>query len=222
MEYLDQVTAVVDYTKESFQYAALLIVLAPTIWNLLARLEYHTRFITQLAGGYPTIGCYLLALWIFSFSGYRDMMAGKAMEEQPQLELLDSIAVKGVAGVLFAVGMTFVLSSMYALGITGTYLGDYFGILLDSKVTGFPFSVLNHPMYVGASLCFFASALWYASPAGLVLALLASIAYFAASKFEGPFTRRIYSLRRKELAHYREMQRKKQEKAQLKAKAKKL
>ena len=32
---------------------------------------------------------------------------------------------------------------MYALGVTGTYLGDYFGILMDEPVTSFPFNVSN-------------------------------------------------------------------------------
>lgn len=50
---------------------------------------------------------------------------------------------------------------MYALGVTGTYLGDYFGILMDDMVTGFPFNVVADPMYVGSGLSFFAVALWY-------------------------------------------------------------
>ena len=52
------------------------------------------------------------------------------------------------------------LTSMYALGVTGTYLGDYFGILMDDMVTGFPFNVVPDPMYVGSTISFFAVALW--------------------------------------------------------------
>jgi len=37
-----------------------------------------------------------------------------------------------IIGVLFmGFGLLFVLSSMYRLGITGTYLGDYFNILMS-------------------------------------------------------------------------------------------
>jgi phosphatidylethanolamine N-methyltransferase len=36
-----------------------------------------------------------------------------------------------VAALLFLTGMTFVITSTYQLGITGTFLGDYFGILMD-------------------------------------------------------------------------------------------
>ncbi|KAL9090269.1 MAG: hypothetical protein Q9159_002074 [Coniocarpon cinnabarinum] len=46
-----------------------------------------------------------------------------------------------------AVGNTLVLTSMWALGVTGTYLGDYFGILMDEPVTGFPFNVSGAPMF---------------------------------------------------------------------------
>lgn len=35
--------------------------------------------------------------------------------------------------ILFASGSTLVASSMWKLGVTGTYLGDYFGILMDVR-----------------------------------------------------------------------------------------
>jgi methylene-fatty-acyl-phospholipid synthase len=47
------------------------------------------------------------------------------------------------------------------LGITGTFLGDYFGILMKEKVTGFPFNITNDPMYNGSSLLFLADAIAY-------------------------------------------------------------
>jgi len=50
---------------------------------------------------------------------------------------------------------------MWALGITGTYLGDYFGILMDARVTGFPFNVLENPMYIGSTMNFLGISLWY-------------------------------------------------------------
>jgi Phospholipid methyltransferase len=36
-----------------------------------------------------------------------------------------------IPALLVAVGQTLVLSSTWQLGITGTFLGDYFGILMD-------------------------------------------------------------------------------------------
>jgi methylene-fatty-acyl-phospholipid synthase len=63
----------VDYTKPSFLHALGCIVIAPIIWNIIARLEFYTRFLTKITTS-PYVGCYLLALWIFSFSLYRDFM----------------------------------------------------------------------------------------------------------------------------------------------------
>jgi uncharacterized membrane protein YagU involved in acid resistance len=67
----------------------------------------------------------------------------------------------------------------------GTFLGDYFGILMSARVTGFPFNIVENPMYVGSTMCFAATALWYSSPAGLLLTLLVHIVYTIALRYEG-------------------------------------
>ena len=90
-----------------------------------------------------------------------------------------------VAGALFAAGQLFVLTSTYALGITGTFLGDYFGILMSHRVEGFPFSVVRDPMYVGSTMCFLATALWYEKPAGVALTVYVWVVYVVALQFEG-------------------------------------
>ena len=64
---------------------------------------------------------------------------------------------------LVLLGQIFVVSSTWALGITGTFLGDYFGILMDHRVEGFPFNILRDPMYVGSTMCFLGGALWWVS-----------------------------------------------------------
>jgi methylene-fatty-acyl-phospholipid synthase len=56
--------------------------------------------------------------------------------------------------IISTIGSMFVGFSMYSLGIHGTYLGDYFGILKTERVTGFPFNVVEHPMYYGSTMCF--------------------------------------------------------------------
>ncbi|SRR5258707_8866114 len=103
----------------------------------------------------------------------------RALLDQPYYEILDPSIVKPLAVALFAIGQLLVLSSTYALGITGnrmsyrfplpahfgrylgTYLGDYFGILMEHRVEGFPFNILTDPMYDGSTMCFAATALWY-------------------------------------------------------------
>lgn len=121
------------------------------------------------------------------------------MALQPSHPALEHPAVRALAVVLFAVGTTLVVSSMWVLGVTGTYLGDYFGILMDHMVTGFPFNVVGDPMYWGSSANFLATALWYAKPAGIVLSVIVVVTYTVALRYEGyvvlltrPFTAAIY------------------------------
>lgn len=101
--------------------------------------------------------------------------------------------IKYLGAALFLSGQILVLSSMYALGVTGTYLGDYFGILMDSVVTGFPFNLIGDPMYWGSSLCFVGVALWFGKPAGLILSTLVVVVYAVALRYESPFTASIYA-----------------------------
>ena len=116
----------------------------------------------------------------------------RALSVQPTCTVLLHPAVKAFAALLFAAGLLFVLSSILALGITGTFLGDYFGILMDHKVTSFPFNVIADPMYWGSAANFVAVSLWYGKPAGLLLSVLVIVVYKVALLFEGPFTEMIY------------------------------
>ena len=126
----------------------------------------------------------------------------RALSAQPSAAALEAhgTAVRGAAAALFAAGTTLVLTSMWALGVTGTYLGDYFGILMAAPVTTFPFSVSRAPMYHGSVLSFVATALWHAKPAGLVLAALVALCYEVACAWEDPFTADIYAKRDRDAA----------------------
>lgn len=97
-------------------------------------------------------------------------------------------------------GNVLVLSSTYRLGITGTFLGDYFGILMDGIVTGFPFNVTDAPMYHGSTMSFLGAALVYGKPAGVLLSLWVLTIYTIALTYENPFTAEIYAKRDRERA----------------------
>lgn len=51
-----------------------------------------------------------------------------------------------VPAVMFVMGQIFVVTSTWALGVTGTFLGDYFGILMDHRVEGYA-CYLSHISY---------------------------------------------------------------------------
>ena len=87
------------------------------------------------------------------------------------------------------------MTSMWALGVTGTYLGDYFGILMDEMVTGFPFSVCSAPMYYGSTMSFLGTAVLFGKPAGVLLTAEVLLVYLIALRFEDPFTAGIYAKR---------------------------
>jgi methylene-fatty-acyl-phospholipid synthase len=73
---------------------------------------------------------------------------------------------------------------MWALGVTGTYLGDYFGILMDAPVTGFPFNVSGAPMYYGSTMSFLGVALYKGKVAGVLLTAEVLILYLIAIRWE--------------------------------------
>jgi len=127
----------------------------------------------------------------------RDYLYDVALKEQP---FYAPIHQPLLAYILFGVGNTLVLSSMWALGLTGTYLGDYFGILMDAPVTVFPFNISGAPMYWGSTMSFLGVALFNGRPAGLPLVLEVFVMYWLALRWEDPFTAEIYAKREREKA----------------------
>ncbi|KAL7750166.1 Phosphatidyl-N-methylethanolamine N-methyltransferase [Sorochytrium milnesiophthora] len=187
----------VDLTRPSFLLALASVGFNPLFWNIVARSEYRTRWMTKLFGGaYP--GCYFLAATIFLLGLLRDYLYAAAVDDQAKMPLLDNPIVHLLGAALLAVGNVLVLSSMWQLGVTGTYLGDYFGILMENRVTSFPFNVMENPMYNGSTLCFLGTALWKSSAAGVVLTVYVFIVYKIALQLEGPFTGMIYAKRDEE------------------------
>lgn len=167
----------------------------PIFWNIVARLEHKTQFLTKAAGSARN-GCYLLAFTIFSLGIFRDHVYNQALQAQPTFEpFVESTFVKALAIGTFAFGNVLVLLSMWALGVTGTYLGDYFGILMDERVTSFPFNINDNPMYNGSTLCFLGTALWAGKPTGLLVTAFVFVMYKIALLFEEPYTAAIYAKR---------------------------
>ena len=190
----------VDFSKPSLLVSACSIAFNPLFWNIVARQEYHNKVLTNLFGGRSYTACYALAATIFGLGLVRDWFFHAAINDQPSHPQLQSVYVQAAAYTLLACGNTLVISSTWALGITGTFLGDYFGILMDEMVTGFPFNVTSAPMYWGSTMSFFGGALLYAKPAGVLLTLEVLVVYILALRFEDPFTAGIYAKRERERA----------------------
>ncbi|KAF5525224.1 Phosphatidyl-N-methylethanolamine N-methyltransferase [Colletotrichum aenigma] len=192
--------AVVDFDQKSLFISAAAIAFNPLFWNIVARQEYNNKLLTKLFGGRSQIACYGLAITIFSLGIFRDLLYERALRFQPSHPLLASDAVPYAGYALVACGNVLVLSSTWQLGITGTFLGDYFGILMDSIVTGFPFNITDAPMYNGSTMSFLGAALIYGKPAGILLTVWVFIVYKIALSYENPFTAGIYAKRDRERA----------------------
>ncbi|EEH16544.2 hypothetical protein PABG_06631 [Paracoccidioides brasiliensis Pb03] len=177
---MSSLTDYIDFSQKSLHLATTAIAFNPIFWNIIARQEYHNRILTRTFGS-PHRGCYVLAFVIFSLGIVRDHLYNNALADQP---FYKPVYQPYLAYGLFATGTTLVVSSMWALGLTGTYLGDYFGILMDAPVTGFPFNVTASPMYWGSTMSFLAVALYQGKVAGLLLTLEVFVSYWLALKWE--------------------------------------
>lgn len=190
----------IDLGKPSLLVSACAITFNPLFWNIVARQEYHNKVLSRLFGGRSRSACYALAATIFSLGLFRDLLYKRALQEQPSHPLLLMPMSQMAAYGLLACGNTLVISSTWALGITGTFLGDYFGILMDDMVAGFPFNVCRAPMYWGSTMSFLGTALFLGKPAGVMLTGWVFAVYTMALRYEDPFTAEIYAKRERERA----------------------
>ena len=185
----------VDVNDSMFHFAAAFILFNPTYWNVVGRLEHKTKFMTKMFCGSTIAANYFFAFTVFFLGIGRDYVYHLALANQTSLDIpVDELYIKVLGWSLYFVGLLFVGASSYKLGIDGTYLGDYFGILKDEKLSGFPFNIVDHPMYVGSTLNFLAHAVLYKSVAGLVLTVFVYVVYMVYSvTLEGPFTCWVYA-----------------------------
>lgn len=64
----------INFDDETLQSAMALVILAPLVWNIVARTIRNTLPpSTSMTTRY--IICYLLAVWIFGFSSFRDVLS---------------------------------------------------------------------------------------------------------------------------------------------------
>ncbi|KEG09063.1 putative phosphatidylethanolaminen-methyltransfer ase-lik e protein [Trypanosoma grayi] len=177
----------------------------PLLWNLLARNEYRRHTMERLVGS-KRRGAYLLAAWIFVFSSLRDAAFLRAVAANPPSRVLPLVPTSGKHALLLTRGLkatstalvlfgtTLVASAFLRLGVTGTYLGDYFGTTTKGRVTVFPFSHFRNPMYLGATMNFLGAAIAQNSSVGVTLtAWMGFVYHVATAYFEKPFTSMMYA-----------------------------
>lgn len=148
----------IDFSDISLARAIIATILPPLFWNAVGQFEYRTRLLSKLTLR-PIIGVYLSGAVIASLSVYRSALFVEAIKAQPRLDQLDDPIFHAIGGFLGIFGLALFLGAYYQLGVCGTYLGDYFGILQDRIITAFPFIVVANPMYDGSSMFHLAEAI---------------------------------------------------------------
>jgi phosphatidylethanolamine N-methyltransferase len=63
----------ISWSEHSLYHAFLSIAFNPIFWNIIARREHNSRFLTKFFGS-PLIGCYFLAGAIFTLNIIRDWL----------------------------------------------------------------------------------------------------------------------------------------------------
>ena len=170
-----------------------LVMLNPLIWNLIVRYEYRTRAVSRLCGG-PRAGVVLVACIVMVNNSIRTSFFHYIVGKSSKLQFLEhNIGATAAGYLIVGVGVLLVLSSAWRLGFFCTFLGDYFGILLDAKVTGFPFNIVDHPMFWGSFLIYVGDSVLCASAVAFLLSLFIGLSFAIAAVFEGPFTAKIYA-----------------------------
>ena len=173
----------------------LMIVICPITWNLVARYEFYTKKITKICGNNNLLAADIFAHILIEMGIFRNYMFTRTMNNTPHMEFFETteMFITIISSILIACSVFIVAGSYWQLGIHGIYYADYFGILMDEKVTEFPYNILENPLYIGSQSLFFSLALYNRSPTGIFMFVVASIMYRVASFLENPMTDLIYS-----------------------------
>lgn len=182
---------IVHWTDFNMWTAVVSIIFPPLFWNIVARWEHRTHTLSRIFR-WPKVACCILGVAIILLTICRDWSFFLTLKTQPRWLLLQNNCALWSGHCLVIIGTLLVVSSFWKLGFYGTYLGDYFGILMPTKVTSFPFNLMKNPMYRGSTLNFLGTSLVHGSQTGLLLTLVVATVYAVAVRFEEPFTASIY------------------------------
>jgi len=175
--------------------AAITIILSPTTWTIVARIEFKTKFFSKFVGdNVIAADCFaMLLIEMGIFRSYCFYNAVTTFNDTIDIPAMFIIPLYVFATCLVVWGLILNIMVVFRIGIHGIYYGDYFGILGKEICTKFPFSVASHPLYIGSTLVYLGDALLCRSLVGLLLTFLAYFMYHVVSILEAPVTILIYS-----------------------------
>lgn len=178
--------------------------IAPVLfWAALA----NRKALLRLAGGNPLRAAYIFGAFHLIFMALR-VWGTHRMCESPLLGSFTPLPIVGM--LLFVVGQVLNIFVYYRLGVSGVYYATAFGAkvcegsrmpraaswptsrtCLLSRVCafapaqlpwveGFPFNIVPHPQYFGATLSTLGTALWAGTVSGLMYSLGTVVSYYIA------------------------------------------
>jgi phosphatidylethanolamine/phosphatidyl-N-methylethanolamine N-methyltransferase len=125
MTILQNINHVINWSDPLVWLAAAHITFNPFFWNLSARMEYKHKLLSRVFGS-AEAGCYFLAATTFMIGLSRNFVVVVAVTRQLSFEEYlgaSTVEYMKVIGLLFIVaGLSLAISSMFRLGICGTYL----------------------------------------------------------------------------------------------------
>ena len=182
-----------NYNDPRFFLLLFHIIWNPLYWNITQTLEFRYKLFSKFWGS-RKIGVIIHGCIIFSFGLSRDYLFKCFVDSSPKYDFpIDDKIMDLLGYILYFIGLTFVITSTYRLGIIGTFHGDSYGFLLDHVVTEFPFNICGAPMYVGSTINFTAQAILSRSLVGLFFASFVFLVYQIATVYEDKITADIYS-----------------------------
>jgi phosphatidylethanolamine N-methyltransferase len=194
MDKANELLSYIDFDLHFF-LSAFMIIICPVTWNLVARLEFHTKYFSKLTGD-NRLAADIFAHILIEMGIFRNFVYTRLIQAQRPYDGLTATQ-EGISFYLGALcsllGASLVVLSLYRLGIHGIYYADYFGILMKEKVTAFPYNVTNNPLYQGSTFLFLSGAFYYKSVTGFLLTFLVYVMYKFAAIMENPMTDLIYS-----------------------------
>ncbi|EDQ88041.1 uncharacterized protein MONBRDRAFT_33076 [Monosiga brevicollis MX1] len=173
-------------------------IMAPILWNLLPQI-FGPALINWIGRRQAML---VFSLYVFLFTCFRSWAFQMGIaDDKTSFDVLLPFFPNATVfhNIFFAVGAATVLvgtvltsASFIRLGIFGTYMGEFFGVMLSEKITTFPFDVVDNPMYFGSSLMHIGLAIMEQSPVGVVLGAVVFWWYYMAALYEEPLMVEMY------------------------------
>jgi len=176
----------INIFEESFYMSIFYAVLSFVFWMIVPQLEYRFNLFSQCIDNDKTKVHDFFIYFLINNGAYRNLTFYNALKSNITIDYGQyAVFIEIVSLIVAILGFCLISSTYYRLGIRGIYFGDYFNFRFKERITAFPYSHFDNPQYLGTTMLFTGSSIFYHSPAGLLLSILNLLLYklFAIMEF---------------------------------------